>query len=247
MIRLADIYRHPIKAHGAELLDHVTLEPGKCLPRDRHWAVAHEAAKTDGGAWAHCANFSRGAKAPSLMAIKAHWDEAAHLLTLTHPDAPDLTFDPDTDGQALIDWSRGMIPETRAASTRVVSAPGRGMTDSDFPSISICNHASNRAVGQKLGHDLSPLRWRGNLWLDGLALWEEFDLIGKRLKIGETLLEVREPITRCAATTANPDTGRRDADTLGALRDGWNHQEFGVYAVVIEGGRIAAGDAVDIQ
>jgi hypothetical protein len=27
------------------------------------------------------------------------------------------------------------------------------------------------------------------------------------------------------------------------LRSGWGHQDFGVYAEVIEGGRIAVGDA----
>ena len=42
---------------------------------------------------------------------------------------------------------------------------------------------------------------------------------------------------------ANPDTGRRDADTLGALSD-LGHQEFGLYAEVIKGGTIRVGDAV---
>ena len=40
---------------------------------------------------------------------------------------------------------------------------------------------------------------------------------------------------------ANPATGRRDADTLGALGD-LGHQEFGVYAQVIDGGTLALGD-----
>ncbi|MGI9393180.1 MAG: hypothetical protein ACR2OY_00900 [Boseongicola sp.] len=51
-------------------------------------------------------------------------------------------------------------------------------------------------------------------------------------------------MTRCKATMANPDTGRRDLDTLGLLDD-LGHQEFGVYAEVIEGGTLSVGDAVD--
>jgi MOSC domain-containing protein YiiM len=35
-----------------------------------------------------------------------------------------------------------------------------------------------------------------------------------------------------------------DADTLGALEDGYGHQDFGVYARVIGGGRVALGDPV---
>jgi len=245
MIALSQIFRHPIKAHGVEAIDSAVLEAMKCIPFDRHWAVAHETAKISGSEWAPCANFTRGSKAPGLVAIKAELDEVAEKITLTHPDLEPITFDPETESDRFIAWSAPLVPEGRASS-HIVSVPGRGMTDSDFPSISICNHASNRAVGQKLGQELSPLRWRGNLWLDGMALWEEFDLIGKSVEIGDAVLEVREPITRCLATTSNPDTGRRDADTLGALKDGWNHQEFGVYAVVTKPGKISVGDTLRV-
>ena len=57
---------------------------------------------------------------------------------------------------------------------------------------------------------------------------------------------MRERITRCKATTVNPETGRIDADTLGALEAGWGHQDFGVYAEVISGGPVAVGDAVSL-
>ena len=67
--RLAQICRHPIKGHGRETLASVRLLAGECLPWDRHWAVAHEAAKLGDGGWIPCANFARGAKVPDLMAI----------------------------------------------------------------------------------------------------------------------------------------------------------------------------------
>ncbi|KKL12864.1 hypothetical protein LCGC14_2531530, partial [marine sediment metagenome] len=92
--------------------------------------------------------------------------------------------------------------------------------------------------------DLSILRWRGNLWFDGLAPWAEADWPGRTFRLGAALLRIREPITRCRATTANPETGQSDADTLGALR-GFGHQTFGVYAEVIEGGPIARGDKLE--
>jgi len=47
--RLARICRHPIKGHGREDLASVVLSVGECLPWDRHWAVAHEAAQLEPG------------------------------------------------------------------------------------------------------------------------------------------------------------------------------------------------------
>ena len=173
------IWRHPIKSHGREALDQVTLAEGRTMPWDRYWAVAHEAARTEGSEWASCGNFSRGAKAPALMAIEATLDEATGRLTLTHPDRPSLSFDPETEAGAFLDWVRPLMPTDRAQSARILRAPGRGMTDTDFPSVSLLNLSSNRAVGQKLGQELSPLRWRGNFWLDGLGPWEEFEWIGR--------------------------------------------------------------------
>ena len=242
--RLAHVFRHPIKSHGREALDRVTLEAGRCLPFDRHWAVAHDAARLEPG-WNDCVHFSRGAKAPSLQGIAARLDTDTATLTLSHPDRPDLTFRPDeaADVPRFLDWVRPLVPADRAQPARIVAA-GRGMTDTDYESISILSMASNRALGQRLGKNLDLGRWRGNLWLEGLAPWEEFELVGRVLTIGEVTLEVIEPITRCRATMANAATGRIDADTLGALNEGLGHQDFGVYARVVQGGSMAVGDPV---
>ncbi|WP_282171069.1 MOSC domain-containing protein [Ruegeria atlantica] len=235
------IWRHPIKSHGRESLQTVSVTPGQTMPGDRVWAVAHESSKADGSQWVPCANFSRGAKAPQLMAISARLN--GDTITLTHPDRPDLTFNPDGEQQVFLDWVRPLMPADRAASARIIRVPGRGMTDSDYPSISLCNMASHRAVGQKLGSNLSIQRWRGNIWFDGLPLWEEFDWLGREVQIGEAVFHVKERIRRCLATTANPETGVRDADTLGTLNS-WGHQDFGVYAEVVRGGAISVGDKV---
>ncbi|WP_170561448.1 MOSC domain-containing protein [Ruegeria atlantica] len=235
------IWRHPIKSHGREAVQSVTVTPGQTMPGDRVWAVAHEVSKADGSQWVPCANFSRGSKAPQLMAISARLN--GDTVTLTHPNRPDLTFDPDEQQQVFLDWVQPLMPADRAASARIIRVPGRGMTDSDYPSISLCNVASHRAVEQKLGSNLSIQRWRGNIWFDGLPLWEEFDWLGREVQIGEAVFSVKERIQRCLATTANPETGVRDADTLGTLKS-WGHQDFGVYTEVVRGGTISVGDKV---
>jgi uncharacterized protein YcbX len=55
------------------------------------------------------------------------------------------------------------------------------------------------------------------------------------------VLRIKERITRCVATKVDPATGVTDADTLGALEAAFGHQDFGLYATVIEGGDVAVG------
>ncbi|MCR8725918.1 MOSC domain-containing protein [Frigidibacter sp. ROC022] len=243
---LAHIWRHPIKSHGRESLDHVTLAAGETLPGDRLWAVAHDASKADGSAWVPCVNFTRAAKVGSLTAIRSTLDEESGRIALTHPELPPLEFDPATEGQRMIDWVGPLMPADRARSVRLVQVPGRGMTDTPFPSISLLNSATNQALSEAIGIDLSPERWRGNLLIDGLDPWAEWDWIGRSLRLGEAVLKVEARITRCNATKANPATGETDADTLGTLNATWGHQDFGIYVTVAESGRIALGDRLEL-
>jgi hypothetical protein len=121
------------------------------------------------------------------------------------------------------------------------------MTDTDFPSLSLANSASHIAVSEGVGQPLSNNRWRANLWVEGLNAWEEFTWIGRNLRIGEATFAVRERITRCRATMANPDTGKIDADTLSALNGTFGHQEFGIYLECTGGGAIAVGDQPELM
>ncbi len=248
--RLAQIWRHPVKAHGRERVDMVTLGTGRALPWDRVWAVAHERSCFDPErlAWNPPGDFSRGASVPQLQQIECVSDPAHRTLTFHHPDRPALTIDPEDhgDGCSFIQWVMPISLGAKLLPSRFVRAPGESMTDTGYPSISLINLASHRALEGRIGRALSPLRWRGNLLIEGLAPWEEFDLVGRRLKLGAAELDVVEPITRCRMTEANPDTGQRDADTLGALRRGYGHQDFGVYARVTAGGAVAEGDTLEV-
>ncbi len=244
--RVAALWRHPIKGHGRESLTQVTLTAGQTMPWDRRWAVAHELSEVDNSAWSPCAAFSRGAKVPGLMAISAHCDITTGTVTLRHPDRPDLSFDPDQDVQAFLDWVRPLMPSNRAQSKHLVRVEGRGMTDTDYPSISLLNLASNTAMTAAMGQNISPLRWRGNIHISDLPAWAECDWTGKTLCIGAAELQVREPIVRCTATMANPDTGRRDADTLATLNRLFDHQNFGIYAEVTKTGDLSVGDTIEV-
>jgi len=243
--QLDQIWRHPIKGIGAERLDRVGLTIDRPLPLDRAWAVLEQGGEASEG-WRPCRNFLRGAKGPSLMAVTARVE--GDVIHLSHPDRPDLAITPDDTDAAtpLFDWLKQIYPEERRPAASLIKSPEIGMADANFASVSVLNMSSLRALSQKLGQPLDPRRFRGNLWLEGLAPWEEFDLLNRRLRIGGAELEVIEPITRCRATEANPETGRRDAATLRALEDGWGHSDFGVYAMVRRGGLVTSGDTVTL-
>ena len=245
MSSVSSIWRHPIKALGRESLTSVALKTGECLPWDRVWALAHETSKAKTGEWARCGNFNRAAGVPALMAITAELNEATQEITLHHPDRPDLTFHPDDAPEALVAWSAPLVPSGRAQPSHVMRLDKHGYPDSAYPSVSLANTASHNQVEQHLGRDLSIHRWRSNIWFDGATPWAEFDWVGKDIAIGNAILRVKEPATRCMSTAANPETGQRDADTLGALEH-FGHQEFSVLAEVIQDGTIALGDSVQV-
>jgi len=246
MGQLAQIWRYPVKSHGREAITAARLTAGECLPGDRIWAIAHEASKADNSAWSPCSGFTRVASSPGLAAIQAQLHDDGQTVTLSHPDQDSLTVAPDRQPDRLLAWVTPLTDAGRAAPARVIRVPGRGLTDSNYPSLTIGNLASHRAVEGRLGRALQIERWRANLWLDGLPAWEEFDWIGREVQIGGAILRIVERTGRCAAPSANPDNGRRDADLLAFLDQQWNHTDFCVHAEVTQSGPIATGDTAKV-
>ena len=250
MVSVAALWRHPIKSHGREALTEVTLTEGQTMPWDRHWAVQHEASKfnADDPRWVMCRNFMIGVATPGLAGIWAELDEATATITLRHDALGSHTFQPDNpdDWAGFLNWVLPLCPADKRQPTSFAKVDGRGMTDTPYPTVSIMNFASHSAVEAQVGQSLAYQRWRGNIWIEGLPAWEEFDLTGRTIRIGEAELDIQEPIRRCMATAANPTTGERDVELLAALRDGWDHQHFGVYAIVSKTGKVAMNDTVEV-
>lgn len=241
-LTLAQIWRHPIKGIGAEALSAVRLDPDRPLPGDRAWAVLRAGQSATGG-WQRCATFLRGAHAPALMAVSATL--TGDRIDLRHPDRAPLSIDPETDSARLVAWIGDLWPADAPAPDALVKAPEQGMSDADFASVSVLNLASLRALSDAVGHRLDPRRFRANLWIDGAPAWDEAGWIGRRLGLGgSAVLEIVEPIGRCRATEANPETGQRDTPVLDALDDLRGETVFGVYARVTRGGEVSVGDSV---
>ena len=93
-MKLAQIWRYPIKSHGSENLNSIDIYSGKTLPLDRNWAVVNDQSDADGSSWVPCRNFSRVAKAPQLAAISTTWT-SDNKLELRHPSIGTICIDPD--------------------------------------------------------------------------------------------------------------------------------------------------------
>jgi uncharacterized protein YcbX len=103
-----------------------------------------------------------------------------------------------------------------------------------------------------LGVDaLDHRRFRMNFGIEGLEPHEEDGWIGRRVRVGGAVVVPQGNVGRCAITTQNPDSGRPDLDTLGALASYRRDVEtteplpFGVHAAVAEPGRVRVGDPVE--
>jgi len=239
--RLAHIWRHPIKGIGSEAVDAVELTPDAGVVGDRAWALLNAAAD-DTDDWQPRRNFLQVASGPQLAQIGAVTTGSSVLLT--HPDRAPLSLDPAAAADALGNWIGDLWPDDRPGPARLVKAPEQGMTDVPYPSVSIGNLSSLRALSQRAGMEIDMRRFRINLWLDGLAPWEELDLLAKPMRIGEVSLTPEGPIERCRAPDANPASGSRDIGMLRVLEEGWNTRDFGIYMRVATPGTVRLNDTL---
>lgn len=237
--RLAHIWRHPIKGIGSEACQSAELTPEGAVEGDRAWALLNQAAE-DTDAWQPRRNFIQVASGPRLAAVTAR--TMGDRIALSHPDRAELVLDPATGGPELSAWLGDLWPGERPGPARLVRAPRQGMTDMEFASVSIGNLASLRALSEAAGMEVDMRRFRINLWLDGLEPWAETDLLEREITLGGARLSPVEPIGRCRAPDANPETGERDVLMLKTLETHWNTRNFGVYFKVAAPGTIHVGD-----
>jgi uncharacterized protein YcbX len=84
----------------------------------------------------------------------------------------------------------------------------------------------------------------------GAGPHEEDEWLGRAVRVGEAVVRVARANPRCVVTTQDPDTGVADFPTLSELRayrgtaPGSSSPPMGVYADVLEPGRVRVGDPV---
>ncbi len=246
--RVARICRYPVKGLGPEDLDAVALTAGEILPGDRAYALAHGSSHWSASepGWRPKQDFVTLLRTEKLARLGAAWDAEAGILTVLREGKPIARGDPSSvAGRTILkQFFDAYLADDARGPLRIASAPGQGMTDVPTPFVSLINAASVADLERVVGAPVDPVRFRGNVLIDGLAPWREFEWVGQEVRLGAARLRVAERIGRCAATHVNPDTAARDINVLKTLADAFGHTQMGVYAEVIAGGDAAVGDPV---
>jgi uncharacterized protein YcbX len=247
-MRVEQLYRYPVKGLSAEALEAVTLSPGQCLPHDRRFALAQGDNPFDvaAPAWVPKTRFGCLAVNAGLALLQSTFDPKTGTLALRAPDGAAMLGDTRSiAGRAEIAGFLTRYLGTEARGTpRFLEAPGHNFTDVAAKCVSIIGLASLHALEVATGTRLDPLRFRANVYVSGGAAWAEFGLLGKEIQLGGARLRVFKRIVRCPATQVNPGTAQREADPPAWLRQHFGHADLGVYAEVLEGGRVTMGDAL---
>jgi uncharacterized protein YcbX len=249
-MRIENLYRYPVKGLSAEALEMVDVAAGAALPWDRAFALAQGDAPFDPAApvWIKKTHFMCLMANAEIATLKAHFEPKSGILTLRAPDGTvfaDSAMKP--DGQVRIAAWLATYLGAEARGTPVFHhVPGFVFGDQRTPVVSLINLASLADLESKVGGPRHRLRFRANIYFSGAAAWNEHSWIGQEVLVGGARLRIVKRTVRCPATEVNPETAQRDANPVRELLTHFSHADLGVHAEVLEGGRIATGDSIEL-
>ena len=231
MPRVIALYRHPIKGFTPESVDELTVQSDGRIAGDRvlafRFAEATQPEHLDGlDYWPKSKGLSLETF-PALATLRVTFDHDAQRVRIAHDARVIVDVALDDEGRAeLTEAVTAFVRDS--AEGRLLQRPGRlplslvgdGVTsrfqDDERGFVSVHSTASLAALGDALGQTLDDRRFRSNVVVEGVDAWGELDWAGP-VRIGEVAFEPADPLVRCLATHANPDTGIRDAKVLTTL------------------------------
>lgn len=244
------MYRYPVKGLSPEPLESVAVTAGETLPYDRAYAIENGPGRFDPLAPRHLPkiNFLMLMRDERLATLETSFDDDTQTLTVMRAGKQVATGALTTPvGRSLLEqFFSAYMKESLRGAPKIVSAAGHSFSDVADRCIHIVNLASVRDLSHALGRKLDPLRFRANVYIDGVAPWQELDWLGKTLQIGKLPMRVFKRTVRCDATNVDPETGIRDLALPAAILRLKGHSDFGVYATIGESGTLNVGDPVTI-
>ena len=201
----------------------------------------------------------------ALLQIVPDYDPAAERLRLSFPDgsvvedaADRLKKTVTTDFFGRPVQGHVLDGDFEEALSRYAGRPvrlARVTRDGDGQDVHPLTLVSSESVRDLGGRgdrtDLDARRFRMNLEIEGFEPYQEDSWDGELVRVGEATIRVRGQIPRCVVTTLGPDTGKKDFGTLTQIAryrpriGGRGGLPFGMYAEVVQAGRVRAGDPVE--
>lgn len=247
---VAALYRYPVKGLSPEALQRVTLAAGGTMPFDRAYAIENGPGRFDPDNPRHLPKitFLMLMRDERLATLSTSFDDATETLTVMRAGKQVAR------GQLTTPLGRKMIEQFFAAymqaelrgPPKVVFAPGHSFSDVAMKCLHVVNLATVRDVERVAGRLIDPLRFRANVYIDGVEPWVERTWIDKGITLGGVRGEVVEETVRCAATNVDPETGARDMAIPELLQRTWGRSDLGVYVRAVGGGGLAVGDGVQL-
>lgn len=251
-MRIASLYRYPVKGLSPERLTSANLDQGAYFPGDRLFAIENGPSGFDPAEPVHQPKikYLMLMRNEVLATLRTRYDDASGDLVIGHGGKEVLRASTATqEGKDSVSaFFEAFMPQALRGQPRLLQAPsGYRFTDSRSGFVSIINLASVADLETRIGAPIDPLRFRGNIMVEGLEPWAELDLAGRELTTASgARLEVIKRIERCAATNVDPQTGARDLQLPKALMTAFGHVDCGIYCKVLAGGRLAEGERLEI-
>jgi uncharacterized protein len=238
MDTVAAMWRWPVKSMAGERVNALRLD-GRGVGGDRTHAVLYE----HKGEWRRLT----AREAPRLLAWRAVYP--FNLGGGLDPARPPFAVVIAPDGHRY----RWGDPRLRFALEADLGRPVRLVRDvegmPDLPrTLLVTLQPTLDALGDELGAPVDLRRFRTNLHLDiDVPAWSELGWEGAELAFaGGVRLKLLHPCERCAIPTRHPDTQAKWPDLLKYLTAA-HDMCFGINARVVEGGRVAAGERVELM
>ena len=250
MTVVTGLYQYPIKGLSPQPVATVRVEAGKPFPFDRVFALARPgvAVTAEEPKWAKKGLFVMLMLDEGLATVRTHLDEETLVLTVRDGGRSLAVGEAGRCGGTRRDveaFFHRLAPTLRSPPVLVRARDGHFMDKPDNV-ISLINLATVRGLEQQWGYRIDPLRFRANMYIDGVPPWEEFNWVGSDIRLGEAVFRVDRRNGRCGATNVDPATGRRDLDIPGSLRKAFGHKDLGVYLIARTNAELAVGDAVEV-
>jgi uncharacterized protein YcbX len=214
---LAELWRYPVKSMAGERLPSAALGL-EGIPGDRLVRVVDARGRV-------VTSRSR----PGLLLHKGALTDGGQSLQPLQPSVDGRPWRDDGVGQD--------VARAAGAGSRLVY--DHGLDRFDVLPLLVATDGALAAFGY------DARRLRPNLIVGGVAGLAERDWEGRRLRVGQAVIELVSLRQRCIMTTFDPDSAAQDVEVLKKI-----HRAFGgrlaLDARVVEAGAIAQGDAVTL-
>jgi uncharacterized protein len=244
----------PVKALRLQTVD--TIELGPDGARDnRRFCVIDERGR-----------MLNGKRVGELQTVVGEYDRESGELGLRFPDGSVVRapvahdgpleirfFSHACDARLLTGPWASALSEHLGRAVRLVE-PELAVDRGREGGVSIVSRASLDRLAEEAGEaSLDARRFRMLIEIDGTEAHAEDGWVGRRVRIGNSVVACHGHVGRCLTTSRDPESGEvtlPTLDLLGGYRrelDSTEPLPFGIYGEVIEPGAVRVGDAVGLM